>query len=85
MALFLRLEYAMNKFRVDRVNTRWVPSGMNSIRYIGDDVAKARRVFDNIEPGKDAWNQDDSSYGVVLSSWDTRTNQYEIIKEKGLS
>jgi len=75
----------MNKFRVDRVNTRAVPAGKNSILYIGDDVAKARKLYDNTVPGVDTWNRPDPSYGVVFSRWDARTFQYEVIKAKGLS
>jgi hypothetical protein len=40
----------MNTYRVDRVNSRRVPCGMNSIRYIGDNAKEAHKVFDQLEP-----------------------------------
>jgi hypothetical protein len=59
-----------NKYRVDVSNNpAVVPAGMNSIRYIGDDWEEARKVFHATETRRDAWNQRNSLYGVILSVW----------------
>ena len=63
----------MNTIRVDRVFRPFLgqcaPCGMNSIIYIGDDMNKAIRVFQNAVTGKDKWNNADPEYGVSLSIW----------------
>ena len=76
----------MSHYRVDRVDSRTVPCGMNSILYLGDSYQQALRVFERAEPGKDVWNQPNPAYGVVLSSWQGQrlTGDYVIQKEKGL-
>ena len=71
--------------RVDRVNQRQVPCGMNSLRYLGNDFRKAYLVFKSLEVGLDTWNQPNATYGVILSVWNPDTNEYVIKCEKGLS
>ena len=71
--------------RVDRVNQRQVPCGMNSLRYLGGDFKEAKRIFDELNVGLDAWNQPNCTYGVILSVWNPATNEYVIKCEKGLS
>lgn len=51
---------------------------MNSILYIGDDAKQALKVFRTAETGKDAWNQPNPEYGVILSEWSTRHNEYRV-------
>jgi hypothetical protein len=72
----------MNTYRVDRVNSRRVPCGMNSIRYIGDNANTAHKVFDQLEPGFDVWDRLNCTYGVVFSVWNGE--DYVIKREKGL-
>ena len=76
----------MSQYRVDRVDSRTVPCGMNSILYLGDSYQQALRVFSKAETGLDAWNQPNPAYGVVLSSWRGQrlTGDYVIQKEKGI-
>lgn len=71
--------------RVDRVNQRQVPCGMNSLRYLGNDFRKAYLVFKSLEVGLDTWNQPNCTYGVILSVWNSAQSQYVIKCEKGLS
>ena len=71
--------------RVDRVNQRQVPCGMNSLRYLGNDFKKAKVVFDTLATGYDSWDQPNCTYGVILSVWNPDTNEYVIKCEKGLS
>ena len=73
----------MNQYRVDRVNRRIVPCGMNSIRYLGDNFNEARDVFKELESGFDSWGQPNCTYGVILSVWDGE--KYVIKCEKGLN
>lgn len=70
--------------RVDRVNQRRVPCGMNSLRYLGDDFRKAKRTFDELDVGVDTWDQPNCTYGVILSVWNHGNNEYVIKCEKGL-
>ena len=70
--------------RVDRVKQRQVPCGMNSIRYLGNDFRKAKRIFDELHVGVDTWDQPNCNYGVILSVWNPVTNKYVIKCEKGL-
>lgn len=74
----------MNKYRVDRANSLCVPCGMNSICYIGDSWDEARKVYTYLDTGKDAWNQPNPAYGVVLSVWNEVKNDYVIKCSKGL-
>ena len=76
----------MSQYRVDRVDSRTVPCGMNSILYLGDNWNAAMRVFSKAETGLDAWKQPNPAYGDVLSSWRGQrlTGDYVIQKEKGL-
>lgn len=39
---------------------------MNSILYLGDSWAAARKVYANAATGLDAWNQPNSRYGVIM-------------------
>lgn len=73
-----------NKYRVDVVNSRIVPCGMNSIRYIGDNFTQAKQTFDNLPTGRDAWNQENATYGVILSVWNESNQTYIVKCEKGL-
>ena len=71
----------MNKYRVDRNNKRHVPCGMNSIQYIGDNLAEAKRRFNLTLTGFDCWGKVNSTYGVILSEWNG--TDYSIIDSKG--
>ena len=73
-----------NKYRVDVANSRIVPCGMNSIRYIGDNYTQAKQTFDALPIGRDAWNQENVTYGVILSVWDESKHDYIVKCEKGL-
>ena len=77
----------MSQYRVDRVDSRTVPCGMNSILYLGDSWAAARKVYANAATGLDAWNQPNSRYGVILSVWNGQrlTGDYVVKCMKGLS
>jgi hypothetical protein len=72
----------MIKFRVDRVNSRVVPCGMNSIRYIGGCQREANDTFVKLKPGFDSWDALNCTYGVILSVWNGE--EYVIKREKGL-
>ena len=74
----------MNTFRVDTNNAKAAPCGMNAIRYIGDSASAARRAFDNATIGIDAWGKPDASYGIVLTKWSQKENDYLVIDSKGL-
>lgn len=65
-----------NEWRVDRSEGQYAPCGMNSIRYIGENRAKANQMFLALLPGFDAWNHPDPKYGVVLSRWDAVKCEY---------
>lgn len=71
----------MNAYRVDRANSRRVPCGMNSLRYLGDNAKDAHKVFDQLESGFDSWNQPNLTYGVIFSVWNGE--DYVIKREKG--
>lgn len=72
-----------NNYRVDRaMEGLSPPCGMNSIRYIGDNYVAAMHVFNHLEGGKDAWNQPDKDYGVMLSMWDSNRNDYVVKRWK---
>ena len=68
----------MNKYRVDRADRGVTPCGMNSILYIGDNSRQALLVFRNATTGKDAWNQPNPEYGVILSEWSDKHNEYRV-------
>lgn len=72
------------RYRVDVANTLQVPCGMNSIRFLGDDLRDARWVFERWLPGFDSWYRPNASYGVVLSEYDGRLGDYRIIDHKGI-
>jgi len=74
----------MNDYRVDRADRLTVPCGMNSILYIGDDVAYAREVFSQAQPGLDVWNQPNPDYGVLMSKWNETLQDYVILRRKGI-
>lgn len=71
----------MNRYRVDRNNTRTVPCGMNSIQYIGDNLVEAKRRFQLALTGFDCWGKVNANYGLILSEW--TGNDYRIIDVKG--
>lgn len=74
----------MNKYRVDRSNTLSTPCGMNSLLYIGDNWDDARQVYNYVDTGKDAWNQPNDAYGVILSVWSDNLRDYIVKCSKGL-
>ena len=71
----------MNTYRVDRSNSKTVPCGMNSIQYIGDNLAEAKRRFNLTLTGFDWWSKVDNNYGVILSEWNG--TDYKILDCKG--
>lgn len=75
-----------NTYRVDRHdNTTLVPCGMNSIRYVGNSLKEAIKTFDSLKPGKDSWEKENKSYGVIISKWSQEKNDYIIFNNKGLN
>ena len=72
-----------NTYRVDRaMESVSPPCGMNSILYSGDSWSAACRVFAHAEGGKDAWNQPHCLYGVMLSVWNPRRNDWIVNRWK---
>ena len=59
----------LNKYRVDVSDSNIVPCGMNSIRYIGNNLKEANRVYNATKVGFTAWNKPNPDYGVILSEW----------------
>ena len=74
----------MNTYRVDRADSLHTPCGMNSILYIGDSPDDAAQVYTYADPGKDAWNQPNRAYGVIMSVWSASARAYIIKRSKGL-
>ena len=72
-----------NEYRVDVASCKATPCGMNSIKYIGSSFSKAEKAFRDAETGKDAWNQPNAAYGVILSVWNG--SEYVVKMSKGLS
>jgi len=74
------------EYRVDRVSSKRVPCGMNSIRYCGGSQRVAQREFDSLTIGYDAWDKADPRYGVILSRWvgSRYDGDYKIIDSKGV-
>jgi hypothetical protein len=76
-------ENPINTFRIDRNNIPTAPCGMNGLLYIGDSEKEARRLFNGIDSGINQWGKEDSTYGLVLSKWDSGKNDYVTIDSKG--
>jgi hypothetical protein len=57
---------------------------MNSILYIGDSMKGAMKVYRDASVGLDTWNQPNASYGVAISTWNDRVNDYVVLEAKGL-
>jgi hypothetical protein len=73
----------MNNYRVDRAEELPErPVGMNSILYCGDNYSEALHVYRHAEGGKDAWNQPNRNYGVMLSKWDGEKYAVKMWKNK---
>jgi len=73
----------MNNYRVDRaIEGLSPPCGMNSILYIGDSLNDALSVFHHATGGKDAWNQPNRDYGVMLSIWHPNRMDYIVKRWK---
>lgn len=73
----------MNQYKVDRAREGYfAPVGMNSILYVGDSMPEAMRVFNYANGGKNAWNGEDSSYGVMLSIWSPERRAYVVKRWK---
>lgn len=67
----------MNHYRVDlATKSLSPPCGMNSIRYIGNDYSTAVFVYLCTAVGKNAWDEPDPAYGVMLSIWDSTRRDY---------
>lgn len=67
----------MNEFRVDRAREGVSPPcGMNSIVYVGESLNEALQVYKATSGGKDAWNNLNSEYGVMLSIWNPDRNEF---------
>lgn len=67
----------MNEYRVDRaMEALSPPCGINSILYVGESLKEALSVFHNATGGKDAWNQPNRDYGVMLSIWHPDRRDY---------
>jgi len=73
-----------NTYRVDRNDSQvTTPCGMNSLLYIGDSWKKARTIFNQAEPHKDAWNRPNATYGVTLAVWSENKRDYVVKAIKG--
>lgn len=72
----------MNKYRVDRNDSKSVPCGMNSIVYIGDNKRKARLTFVESNIGIDTWGQSNPDHGLTLS--EHNGTDYTIVDTRGL-
>jgi len=59
-----------NKYRVDVTDTLVVPCGMSTIRYLGMDIDRARKVFD------------DTQGNVLLSMWNEDTRDFVVFGVK---
>jgi sorbitol-specific phosphotransferase system component IIA len=57
---------------------------MNSIRYVGANWLEANECFDITPIGKDAWDNNNELYGVVLSIWDSSKQEYVVKRIKGI-
>lgn len=76
-------EAANTDYRVDRTdNLKKTPIGMNSIIFIGNNLAAAKRAFNSAKTGINAWDKPDASYGVILSKWNSDKNSYIVIDAK---
>lgn len=64
------------QYRVDRTDTLTAPCGMSSIVYLGDSLKEARQALINTDAGRDAWNQPNDKYGVVLFEWNQLKYDY---------
>ena len=71
-----------SKYRVDVSQTSIVPCGMNALRYLGSSFTEAKKAFANTETGKNAWGEDNCTYGVILSVWDGK--DYITKMQKGI-
>lgn len=74
----------MTNIRVDRADALRTPCGMNSLLYLGDSMRQARRVFYASNMGRDSWNRENASYGVILSVWDSSRRDYAVKLSKGI-
>jgi len=72
----------MNRYKVDRANTLQAPVGMTAMLYVGDDLATARKVFDNAQPGLSPWGELHKSYGILLTEW--KETSYQVLMSKGI-
>ena len=73
----------MNNYRVDRAQESVSPPcGMNSICYIGDSLDDAVKVFHATVGGKDAWNSENCTYGVMLSIWNSARRDWIVKRWK---
>lgn len=73
---------AQTNIRVDLVDSRRVPCGMNSIVYLGNDINKAVKSYNETPTGVDQWHKPNKGWGVILSIWGG--SEYIIKREKGL-
>jgi len=74
------------RYRVDRSDDPGrVPCGMNSILYAGASWPLAYRKFREASPYLTCWNQPSKHYGVLLSRWDDRVNDFIVVQHKGFN
>lgn len=72
------------QYRVDRTDGLAAPCGMNSIIYLGGSKRQATQVMLDAELKRDAWNQPNDKYGVVLFEWYDLGKRYVPISWRGI-
>lgn len=72
------------QYRVDRTDELVAPCGMNSIIYLGGSKRQATQVMLDAELKRDAWNQPNDRYGVVLFEWYDLGKRYVPISWRGI-
>ena len=72
----------MNRYKVDRAYTLQAPVGMTGVLHVGDDLAIARKVFDQAKPGFSPWGELHPNCGILLTEW--KETSYTVLMSKGI-
>ena len=72
------------QYRVVRADTLAEPVGMASIIYLGGSKREATQVMLDAELKRDAWNQPNDKYGVVLFEWYDLGKRYVPVSWRGI-